>query len=296
MSNTGSPLTTTRAPSHEGFLSHARYRWAKHSLLLCVIAIAAYRIDDPVAGRSGGTLLGYALGGVATVLILWLSWLGIRRRRYASGFGSVRGWTSAHVWLGLSLTVLSTLHAAFQFGWNIHTLAWAICMLVIASGLYGVLAYSHYPTRITANRSGGTRDGWLDEIVDSEDRALLLAASVGPDAHNRVLQAIADTRYSSGLFARLFGRAVGSLRREDGMTTLDAIAGPLATGLRTGEDAQRVAQLIDLLARREGLLGQLNRDLRHQARMRVWLLLHVPLTTALLAALTAHIVSVFLYW
>jgi hypothetical protein len=30
--------------------------------------------------------------------------------------------------------------------------------------------------------------------------------------------------------------------------------------------------------------------------MQIWLYFHVPLTIALLAALTAHIVSVFLYW
>ncbi|HEX6592389.1 MAG TPA: hypothetical protein VF050_10360, partial [Moraxellaceae bacterium] len=46
-------------------------------------------------------------------------------------------------------------------------------------------------------------------------------------------------------------------------------------------------------------LSRINR-LRNYARQKawldVWLLLHVPLSIALLAALTAHIVSVFFYW
>ena len=31
-------------------------------------------------------------------------------------------------------------------------------------------------------------------------------------------------------------------------------------------------------------------------RLRLWLLLHVPLSVALLFALVAHVVSVFIYW
>ena len=37
-------------------------------------------------------------------------------------------------------------------------------------------------------------------------------------------------------------------------------------------------------------------DLQLQALMEIWLYLHVPLSFALLGALTAHIVSVFFYW
>ena len=36
--------------------------------------------------------------------------------------------------------------------------------------------------------------------------------------------------------------------------------------------------------------------MRLRALLEVWLFVHVPLTVALLAALTAHIVSVFYYW
>jgi hypothetical protein len=33
-----------------------------------------------------------------------------------------------------------------------------------------------------------------------------------------------------------------------------------------------------------------------KALLQIWLYVHVPLTIALLAALTAHVVSVFYYW
>jgi hypothetical protein len=36
--------------------------------------------------------------------------------------------------------------------------------------------------------------------------------------------------------------------------------------------------------------------MRITAMLEVWLFIHIPATFALLAALTAHIVSVFVYW
>ena len=39
--------------------------------------------------------------------------------------------------------------------------------------------------------------------------------------------------------------------------------------------------------------ARLRRDVRYKALMDIWLYLHVPLTFALLAALTAHIISIF---
>ena len=40
------------------------------------------------------------------LLILWLLWYGVRKRRYASTSGTVQGWLSAHVYLGTALVVI----------------------------------------------------------------------------------------------------------------------------------------------------------------------------------------------
>ena len=62
----------------------------------------------------------------------------MRKRAITRGRWSLKAWTSAHVYLGLSLIVIATLHTGFQFGWNVHTLAYALMMLVIVSGIYGI--------------------------------------------------------------------------------------------------------------------------------------------------------------
>ena len=41
---------------------------------------------------------------------------------------------------------------------------------------------------------------------------------------------------------------------------------------------------------------RIRRHLRLKAQLEIWLYVHVPLTFALIAALAAHIVSVFFYW
>jgi hypothetical protein len=51
-----------------------------------------------------------------------------------------------------------------------------------------------------------------------------------------------------------------------------------------------------MLERKAAALAQIRRHLRIRALLEVWLYVHVPLTFALIAALAAHIVSVFFYW
>ena len=59
--------------------------------------------------------------------------------------GSVQGWTSAHVYLGTALLIIATLHAGFQVGWNLHTLAYVLMIVVIASGFFGLYSYLNIP-------------------------------------------------------------------------------------------------------------------------------------------------------
>ena len=59
---------------------------------------------------------------------------------------------------------------------------------------------------------------------------------------------------------------------------------------------EALRKLMDVLARKKTVTTRLSRDLQLQALMEIWLYVHVPLSFALLGALTAHVVSVFFYW
>ena len=120
---------------HRSILEYARFRWFKAAIAVSIAAAAAYLWHDAPLKPYGGTWLGYALGTIGAVLILWLMWYGVRKRRYASTSGTVQGWLSAHVYLGSALVVVVTLHTGFELGWNVHTLAYVLMLAVVGTGL-----------------------------------------------------------------------------------------------------------------------------------------------------------------
>jgi hypothetical protein len=299
---------------HESFLRHDRWRYLKVAAALCVAAVIAYAWHAPMDGPNGGTWLGYTLGTIGALLIVWLAWLGVRKRQYGSRFGTVKGWVSAHVYLGLALLVVATLHTGFQFGPNIHTVAYVLMVLVIASGAYGVIAYARYPRVITDNRSQATREGWLEELLDLNERAIRLGDEIGPDVHRFVLRSAERLQLGGGWREQLFDTehaagapevtAIAEILRKKVAGSVaeraDAEQVILLTESRImmserDPTVERLKQLLELLMRRNELAARINRDVQAHGRMQIWLYFHVPLTAALLAALVAHIVSVFLY-
>ncbi|MBV9931879.1 MAG: hypothetical protein JO013_13170 [Alphaproteobacteria bacterium] len=275
------PRTTLgEGASHEGFLRHKRFRWAKLALLLCAAAVAGYALIDAPPRHYGGTAFGYVLGTVATLLILWLTLLGLRKRAMTPGRWSLKGWTSAHVWLGLSLTVLATLHSGLRFGPDVHTLAWGLMMAVILSGLYGIAVYAALPPALGDSRAEMTRPQMVDALAKLDVQLEAAAQPLALADAAVVRKALAEDPFAAGLLRRLSGSDARSATRR-------AIVALAPAG---------DAALLAVLERKVAALGQIRRHLRIRALLEVWLYVHVPLTFALLAALAAHILSVFFYW
>jgi len=258
--------------------------------MICILSIASYMLVDVTPHHNGGSWYGYTMGTIGALLILWLTLLGLRKRAMTRGRWSLKAWTSAHVYLGLSLIVIATLHTGFQLGWNVHTLAYALMMLVILSGLFGITVYASLPTALSNNRAEMTQVQMLD-AVRAIDRQLHDAAQ--PLTHEQaalVRQSLEDDPFGGGLVARLSGRyprcatarAQAALRRWTGDTP------------DTGSDP--LERVDALLERKQAMMARLRRHLKLKALLEIWLYIHVPATFALLAALTAHIVSVFFYW
>ena len=272
-----------RDTDHESFLAHRRMRWLKVAVGVSLVAIIAYALVDVEPRHNGGSWLGYTLGTIGLLLILWLSLLGIRKRRMTEGRWSLKAWTSAHVYLGLALIVIGTLHTGFQLGWNVHTLAWGLMMLVIVSGIYGISVYAALPEKLSNNRREMTR-GQMVESLEAIDRQLEAAAQpLGREEADTVIAALGQDVFHAGLFARL----TGSYPRCATRRALEAIP----AGRDEAHDRVRA-----LLSRRRAQLDQIRRQMKLRALLEVWLFVHVPATIALIAALTAHVVSVFYYW
>ena len=275
-----------RERTHEGFLRYAGFRWAKISGALCLLIIVSYALVDVTPRHNGGSWYGYTLGTIGAGLILWLTALGYRKRKMTSTAWSLKAWTSAHVYLGLSLIVIGTWHTGFQLGWNVHTLAWALMMLVILSGLYGVIVYATLPAALSNNRDEMTQMQML-EAIRAFDRQLHSAAQpLTPADTAPVLAALDEDPFAGGVMARLSGRYPNC-----------ATAAALRTlSLSNGSDRVAREKVVGLLKQKEAALTRLRRHLKIRALLEIWLYVHVPLTFALIAALSAHIISVFFYW
>lgn len=312
---------------HEGFWAYRRYFYLKLALGLSVLSILAYALHDPPHGANGGTWLGYTLGTIGAGLILWFLWYGVRKRQYHSTLGQVSGWLSGHVYLGLALVVVATLHCGFKFGWNVHTLSYVLMILVVVSGAYGVITYVRVPTRLTDNMGGMTFDkriraidAMVDEIAKLDQQCLKTAADMGDEVHQKVLRSIDRTSFSTKSWRDALSGVSQGL--EDVAREIKSIAGdvaqktpPLATvppgaggestvfmvvdrlvDARDSARAELGHRLLDLITRKKALVIRVQRDIVYRSLLKSWLYLHLPLSIALLAALTVHVVTVFFYW
>jgi hypothetical protein len=291
---------------HESLLDHANRRYLKIAVWLCGVSIALYAWHDPLSPPNGGTWLGYTLGGIGAALILWLTALGVRKRAYSSAMGTLRGWTSAHVYLGLSLLLIATLHTGFQFGWNVHTLCYVLMIIVIVSGIVGVVAYLRYPQAMSTNRAGSKPDRMLEEIRDIDQRALRIARDM-PRRFSDLLRSNRDGTALGGSTRNILAgidRSVITLPTDAGAVVsqnagqsaaLSWLGDELARST-DGELTRRIGDLLSLLAERRNLLRRVCRDAQIRGWLDIWLYVHVPVTLALLGTLIAHVVSVFLYW
>ena len=279
-----------RSTLHSSFLSHRGFLWAKIALTISLVSIVGYWLIDITPRHNGGSWYGYTLGTIGLLLILWLTMLGIRKRAMTTGAWSLKAWTSAHVYLGLSLAVIGTLHSGFQLGWNVHTLAWALMMLVILSGLWGVTAYATLPAALSNNRDERTQAQMLDDIR-SLDRQLYDAAQpLAPDDAATVRLSLDADPFAGSLWSRLTGR-YGHCATD---RARDAIR--IQTGHKPDFGTDPLEKIDGLLGRKQSALARLRRHLKLKALLEIWLYLHVPLTFALIAALSAHVISVFFYW
>lgn len=304
-------------------LEYRRYRYLKGSLLLSALAILAYSIHHPNIHAFGGTWLGYTLGFISTAIIIWLLGysfhkrmippqtepVGIKNRKIFAnllgkiGLGSMggmqamqkpatlQGWLSAHVYFGLSLVVLVTLHTGFRIGWNIHSFAYVLMLLVIITGIYGTYSYIRFPYLISANLGNETRDDLILQISELDEQAFRQSLHLTDEIRNIVLNSKEHTKIGGSLTEQLSGE----YRKQ--CPTHDAIE-KLCTMAHSFEQEQFTyfRNVHETLVRKELLLKRARTDVMFKAKMDLWSHLHIPLAISFFTALLIHIFSIYFFW
>jgi len=283
-------LSSVRPNRHESFLAYSHYRYPGVAALLGAASLVIYIADRPYGTRYGGTWAGYILGIAGAAIILWLTWFGYRKRSYADIDGRLAGRLSAHVYFGLVLLIMVTLHTGFHFGWNVHTLAYVLMCAVIASGILGVFCYIRYPRLMTENRAGMSMQQMVGSIATLDEQLRVSAMPLDENSALVIQRAIETSAIGGSVWRQLTGHYPDC-------ATAAAIAHFDSGAAKVPEWAEKDwAQVRVVLSEKASLLQRVRRDIGYKAMLDAWLYLHVPVSFMLLGALLAHVISVFFLW
>jgi hypothetical protein len=266
-----------------------RYLWAGVAGAIALLISYVYYAKDTIP--SGSTIGGLIYGWIGLIAILILMFLGIRKRWYASHLGTLQGWTSAHVYLGLLLLLIIPMHAGFRFGWDVHTLAFALLAVVVLSGIVGLRLYLVMPRKLTVYESG-----MLPDKVEAEINRVL-----------RDMKALAAGK--SEAFARLYGNELRRCReiKSQGWRVLFRRVDPSASlAARTDElhrlvpripsaEQESFAQYCALALRKTELETFLAGQMRVKNMLDSWLYVHLPVSIAMVGAVAVHLLVVLYY-
>ena len=285
---------------HQGFL--ASRTWPLIATLICLTAIAAFLFYAPEGRRDGSTVVGYTLGALSAAIVIWLSWLGVMKRRFASSTVRRRNKVSAHVWLGLSLIVLVGLHSGFQFTWTFHSLTYVVLIVVVLSVIFGIYYYANSPRAMISNVSAAIIEKRHPDLSDTEqlemdirdiDTRIERSLQFLPDTFRDPIRlSVERTKIGGGFFSILSG----ATSRCPTKRALSQVKSLQSSSSADGSEAARVEELVADLSRKAEVADCLRRDIRYRALLTLWLWIHVPITIALLVTLLSHITLVFFYW
>lgn len=278
--------------------------WAMASAVVLAVAVAVYvpyATGDVPPG--GGSVLGIAYGiagfGAMTVVTL----LALRKKFPIWRIGRTQSWMRAHLWLGALSLPLVLLHAGFLFGHGLTSVLMWLFVVVYASGFFGAWLQHTMPRRIMRDvpmetiydQIGHVREQLLDEadtVVADACGKLQVAvpvASSGANALASVMRVAADDTAPLREFytqeMRPFVQAP---------TRAHPLADPTSAAARFGKLRPLVQPALEGAILDLESLCEEERQLLRQERMHgllhSWLVVHVPLSFALMVLAIVHIV------
>lgn len=302
-------------------------RW----IILCLVVLAAatasyipYQLAA-IDGPRGNSWPGLIYGGVGLALMIYAALLGLRRKVPTWPLGRATAWMKGHLWLGALSFPLIWLHAGFQLGGPLTLVLMALFTLVVLSGIFGVVVQQFVPRLMTAQVPLETVFEQIDSVVSQleAEAASLVAAVCGPlpvtvppapgaprgggglppgqltpRPTPRPLPASADPLPGSELLQDAYRNHIqvflGRDLPRDGRLATPARARVLFQHLRTS----LTPPLQETVTELEAICDE-RRQLAQQKRLHYWLhgwlLVHVPLSVALLLLSVIHAVIALRY-
>ena len=284
--------------------------WAVASALILVVAVIVY-IPYAMGSvpPSGGSVLGLFYGIVGFSFMVFVTLLSLRKKFPIWRIGRTKTWMRGHLWLGTLSLPLILLHAGFLFGYGLTSVLMWLFVFVWVSGLFGAWLQHTMPKRLLRDVPMETI---YDQIGHVRKQLLDEADNVVADACGRleVATSVPVAATSSGANALATVMRTGSGGSDDTAPLRDFYMKEMRPFV---ENPSRAHALADSMSA-AGLFGKLRplvpvslagaigdlesiceeeRQLLRQERMHGvlhgWLIVHVPLSFALMALAVVHI-------
>jgi hypothetical protein len=289
-------------------------------LIVAAIVYVPYVRSTP-QGASGGSTMGLIYGSVASAFMLFAGLLGARKKVPIWRVGRAQAWMRGHLWLGFISFPLILFHSGFRFGVGLtRGLMW-LFVVVFVSGIVGAVL-QHFMPRLTTQRIpletiyeqiGRVRGQLVDEalalvneasaalqgsVSQASERQLAAAASAGTMGGLTVASGLQVDEDASAQLQEFF-------RRE--MQPFISQSGPGGHALADRGHAQNLFQQLRLLLPPnlhstvddlENICEEkreLDQQTRYHRILHGWLLVHIPLSYALLLLGAVHAVMALRY-
>jgi hypothetical protein len=286
--------------------------WLIASLIIFGVATAIYVVYAAAspAGPSGGSAVGLMFGIAGSLCMIFAGLLAARKKVPVWRLGRAQTWMRGHLWLGLLSLPLILFHGGFRFGGPLTSVLMVLLIVVVVSGLFGAALQHYMPPVMTTRIPMETIFEQIDRV-----RAQLLAeademveAACGPLNFESTTAAAARMRSSmaTATTATTDTIPLGNFYRRDlrpflqqSRTQNHALSNRVqATGIFEGLRTLLPVELHGTVKNMEDICEeerQLRRQIRYHHWLHGWLMLHVPLSLALLLLGCAHAIMALRY-
>lgn len=275
-------------------------RWLGATVVLVAAAAAVYvpyHLRAP-NGPSGGSVVGIAFGLAALAIMVFEGLLGARRRVPSWRVGRPETWMRGHLWLGFLTVPLVFFHAGFRLGGALAVVLVVLLVIVTLSGVLGIILQQILPRVMTIRvpmetiyeQIANVRLNMVaeaDRLVTSVAGSLQTAGvpSTGTaEAPSKLIQPLVGFEPLRDFYV---GRVRPFLSRERLGKSVEDTSPAAFTAVRMLVPPPLHETLRDL----EGMCEE-RRQLASQARLHRWLhgwlLIHIPLSYALLLLSLVH--------
>jgi hypothetical protein len=301
--------------------------WIAATVLMLVVATAVYvpYSRNALNGPSGGTWQGLAFGIVGFAFMVFAGLLGLRRKVPTWRVGRATLWMRAHIWLGLVSFPLILFHGGFGFGGPLTLVLMILFIVVFASGIVGLLLQQALPrlmlTRVPLETVYEQVDSVVVQLLAESDTLVTAACGTlpvapvtvpddrraggdapprpgqprsSPRAHPTTLAPVPESGALRDTYLRDIRPFLDPGNRPNGVLGNSSRAATLFRHLRT----TLPPLLQDTVTELEAICDE-RRQLADQKRLHHvlhgWLLVHVPLSYAVLLLGAVHAVIALRY-